>query len=1648
VALDFPKIPDFDLENFDGVVLDSAGAITLEPNNRIPSQYLRELSQDGSPEGWETVAGPQADGYHAYLFRMDAAVRQGGRQSTTPDTNEQAHHLFDTPLVSGGLAPTPSTPGVALPTSSLEAPVVTLAAGSVVGFPQGEYLAAISFVSKSGAHTLLSDTVQVTVNTNGKLLEFRLLLDADKTMVAGQGLWLSERVNLGGTPDPSTMRLQDVAPNTGRVYVVKGPYNHSGRTAPTVNETAIGTPPALVRGRDFDIVTSTAKWMAPGKYVFYQVQVNKLGESLPSAGSEILEFKTWTQQGIVFHPQLHPDAIGFRIYWRDYYESALPPMYQLVSTQTANASRYFLPGEQPVFYGAVDTGEIAERDPGPYNGVARNYTVSTITDTFVLTTGNFPNGQEVRVGGALPAPLQLNRSYWVRNASGASFKLAGTKGGGAINITTAPGGTKTIRTYEYVKPPESYQEIGVQGEPGSEDASGIGDPTGQIDPPVPVQMGIPAPGNYLVGYTRVLGGRETPVSEMAAITLSEGDVTAGKVIRMTYPPRVNKIPNSLYSQVGQTGLPISWQILNSSNAAVTAPDANHYYESAGVFHITTNGTIVADAKFPYAMTAADEWIDLDKERIETVAGWLEVPVRTGGTAYAEIVQYNAAGTEVGTPLDLATLTSAGAVFFEKTVAGVGAPETPDLTLHLDATKAKIRWGAKGASRNLQVEVHSLIWAPQKGVGRRYQVHNNPSDEWVGTTDPAAPYPNSHVLAIGQPPPTVASNAAPPPTVPGVAQINEVHNYDALSVGASPAGWTEVATGGATSPGAYASTVWGTTKTYRVASTDYSQQSTSYMHKNFSAEWPGGNDLFTVFRPYVEMQPDFWDHWISILAVKDTNGAEMAEIFIAAGPNQSSPFNIWGYVLDENTDYYLGQAYVGNLLEFEIRITGGGTSSGNIQFKMGVNGGARSQVLSQNRNLSGRNPRTVLQGVQRETAYYTGWAVQYGPLEVSTTPIQVEVPNIAPALTPLVQPDWPWKPGTILYGPVTSPVDQTITTSPRTNLGIAATFVHTGDITTERTILQLRNSAGTQLVGMFHKTDDSIELRHGATAFPVTAALPVAATTYRFDLVVTGANTTMGQALVFRTIGTGDRELIVYATGLDFTGLYAQRATIAFHPENTESDVVVTELGEYEWDAFGDDGLPINQGYVAILPADVTADTTNVGFEVDEFFVQPAVERTFAVFMRAEDLPDEAAPWTIVAYDAVGRSVDLGSVYADGTAVTNASPGWAEYWMTYTPPDGYSRIRIEHRGMTSGRYVWQKPLDAPGNISTATARNALRNSGRALTGTYFTLLNARIPSQSTTMMNGAYRETRTSLSADATAFTTEDTALTVTANATTDVLTVTAGHTWVTDATVEFGSTDTLPAPLAVDTLYYVRDATSTTFKVAATRGGAAINLTDTGTGTHTVFGSTGVSVRWRASDDPNAMPATWQTDQTLVPDLEWVEAEVTLEGDGTLTPVVNPGDPQVAYTTFMPMLLKSDRTPIPGGVYIGGGGYQNNLFRPYRRSLYDTETIGDRAAPRSITNAVGRLHSFTLVINHASGLDYVFSDAFLDDDHVIESPYHDLIMRVRFYEPPDEPEASIEYEGFDEGSPLALATMPQMVVTVERAEVIETAPLSGEAPGE
>ena len=70
-------------------------------------------------------------------------------------------------------------------------------------------------------------------------------------------------------------------------------------------------------------------------------------------------------------------------------------------------------------------------------------------------------------------------------------------------------------------------------------------------------------------------------------------------------------------------------------------------------------------------------------------------------------------------------------------------------------------------------------------------------------------------------------------------------------------------------------------------------------------------------------------------------------------------------------------------------------------------------------------------------------------------------------------------------------------------------------------------------------------------------------------------------------------------------------------------------------------------------------------------------------------------------------------------------------------------------------------------------------------------------------------------------------------ATTDVIT-SATHGLSEDSPIQLTTSGTLPAGLSLLTIYYAVDVTTNTFKVSTTTGnGEIVDITDTGTGTHT-----------------------------------------------------------------------------------------------------------------------------------------------------------------------------------------------------------------------
>lgn len=83
---------------------------------------------------------------------------------------------------------------------------------------------------------------------------------------------------------------------------------------------------------------------------------------------------------------------------------------------------------------------------------------------------------------------------------------------------------------------------------------------------------------------------------------------------------------------------------------------------------------------------------------------------------------------------------------------------------------------------------------------------------------------------------------------------------------------------------------------------------------------------------------------------------------------------------------------------------------------------------------------------------------------------------------------------------------------------------------------------------------------------------------------------------------------------------------------------------------------------------------------------------------------------------------------------------------------------------------------------------------------------------------------------------DDTRFVVTADATTDVFTCTVPHGFTNGQQVGFENTGgALPAPLIANTGYFILTATSLTFQVSTIAGGAALNLTTSGTGTTSAY---------------------------------------------------------------------------------------------------------------------------------------------------------------------------------------------------------------------
>ena len=124
--------------------------------------------------------------------------------------------------------------------------------------------------------------------------------------------------------------------------------------------------------------------------------------------------------------------------------------------------------------------------------------------------------------------------------------------------------------------------------------------------------------------------------------------------------------------------------------------------------------------------------------------------------------------------------------------------------------------------------------------------------------------------------------------------------------------------------------------------------------------------------------------------------------------------------------------------------------------------------------------------------------------------------------------------------------------------------------------------------------------------------------------------------------------------------------------------------------------------------------------------------------------------------------------------------------------------------------------------------------QTLASTVYTLNNNASPAMMILDYNQEYPETRDVHNAVTIRYR-AGFAAQLSVDAGTDIFTV-ANHYYANDDVVRVSlsgdSTGALPAPLQADTDYYVVNVSGDTFQLSATLSGAAIDITDTGTGTH------------------------------------------------------------------------------------------------------------------------------------------------------------------------------------------------------------------------
>lgn len=127
------------------------------------------------------------------------------------------------------------------------------------------------------------------------------------------------------------------------------------------------------------------------------------------------------------------------------------------------------------------------------------------------------------------------------------------------------------------------------------------------------------------------------------------------------------------------------------------------------------------------------------------------------------------------------------------------------------------------------------------------------------------------------------------------------------------------------------------------------------------------------------------------------------------------------------------------------------------------------------------------------------------------------------------------------------------------------------------------------------------------------------------------------------------------------------------------------------------------------------------------------------------------------------------------------------------------------------------------------------------------------------------------------------------NTSTEVITLSSTTNLPTGTTVRFASSGGLPAPLVAGTVYYVINTGTTTIKLATSLANAqlavAINLSTTGSGTHTIYLSyvLGNKDEFWGQNRKGLLTRYWNTDYRDPTSADWIKLPATLDATNDIT---------------------------------------------------------------------------------------------------------------------------------------------------------------------